>query len=419
VGWYTWEVLQVLRPVCYANYTYFTPYNSTLPLTMPVHDKAPRTAALEWFGHAMMTLMTVTDFDALVNGHAATWVRGVSYGTSIGYFPHSIQALLPILNAPLLGWSIDQFVYLHFSPSVHGGRTWQWLFEHFNKHSWVSQLLPLLLNCLGVTFQLGDESFYHEFTHRAQSPDRALREAPAVAPEPIPGQILCFETLLVPNNTLTCDRTFVDDTSSPALWNAFRQSVHRSFGIPSIPSTSVLRNQVRIRIGYLARAHSRRILNAHEAIAAISRVTGAPVKVFTFEKGLRLDMQVRIISQFNVLVAVHGANLMNALFLHAGAVVVEIFLLNWSIPCYYGPLLRRHGVPYRAFCAPAGRCVHRPGHRQEYPRADAAVDPTALAAVVQEEVEKTRRRLLVPRTPRPGRRRTRAPEHLRRSFDTV
>lgn len=27
-------------------------------------------------------------------------------------------------------------------PSPHGGRTWQWLFDHFNSHGWVSQLLP-------------------------------------------------------------------------------------------------------------------------------------------------------------------------------------------------------------------------------------------------------------------------------------
>jgi len=413
VGWPTWEVLQVMRPVCYANYTYFTPCNVTYVNDTHPTVGTPHRADLEWFGHCKVYRMAVEDFDALVNAHTATWIRGVSYGTSIGFFPHSVQALLPLLNAPLLGWSIDQFVTLQFYPSPHGGRTWQWLFDHFNSHGWVSQLLPLLLDCLGVTSQLGDESFFYEYTNRQASRDHTFREAEALAREPTPGQILCFDTMIVPNNAFTknCDRTFVDDEHSPALWSAFRHFVHLKFGIP--PPSKEFQNQ--IRIGYLARENSRRLLNMDEVVATIGRVTGAPVKVFKFEKGLRLDMQVRIVSQFHVLVAVHGANLMNALFMHRGFGVVEIYLRNWSIPCYYGDLFRLHGVPHRKFCATAGPCGYHLDHRgAEYPRDDNSVDATALATVVLEEVEKAKRRLLLMRTSRLGTRRPRTPYHTLR-----
>eukprot|EP00667_Euglena_gracilis_P009200 EG_transcript_9343 len=410
VGWQTWEPLQIMRPVCYANYTYFTPCNgSATPYPNDPYppEGTPYIADLEWFGHVKVFRMAPLDFERLVNGHSATWIRGLSYGTSIGFFPHSVQALLPMLNIPLLGWTLDQFVILQSHPSAHGGRDWQWLHKMFYTHRWVTKLLPILFDCLGVTTVLGDESFYYEFTHRQRSRDPAIRNAPDLGAGPSGHRILCFDAMVVPNNAFSknCDRTFIDQDHQIPLWGAFKRLVHRTFGIPPFQPSP-------IKIGFVEREFSRLILNQQEVIAAIERATGLPVQVIKFTKDHALDMQVRAVAQFHILVAAHGANMMNTLFMHSVAVVVEIFLRNWNIPCYYGDILKLHGVHHRNFCIPSGHCGYHQDHRgAEYPRDDAAVDATALAAVVKEELRQLRVRLVKLRLKARPRQPYRLPRH--------
>eukprot|EP00668_Euglena_longa_P014164 GGOE01018139.1.p1 GENE.GGOE01018139.1~~GGOE01018139.1.p1 ORF type:complete len:477 (-),score=102.21 GGOE01018139.1:153-1583(-) len=410
VGWPTWEVLQVMRPVCYANYSYFTPCNGSgspfLDDPYPLDGTSFR-ADLEWFGHVQVYRMSVNDFERMVNAHTATWIRGLTYGTSIGFFPHSVQALLPMLNIPLLGWSLDQFVVLQSFPSVHGGRHWQWLYKMFYQHRWVTKLLPILLDCLGVTTQLGDESFYYEFTHRQHSNDAAIRNAVDLGSGPSGRRILCFDAMVVPNNAFSknCDRTFIDKEYHAPLWGAFKRLVHRTFGIPPFQPSP-------IRIGFIEREVSRLILNQPEVISAIEKATGLKVQVVKFTKEHALDMQVRAVSQFHILVAAHGANMMNALFMHSVAVVVEIFLRDWNIPCYYGDILRLHGIHHRSFCIPAGKCGYHSDHRgAEYPRDDAVVDASALALVVKEELRLLRLRLAKSRLKMRQRPPYRLPQH--------
>eukprot|EP00667_Euglena_gracilis_P011030 EG_transcript_11243 len=367
---YNDRVLQEFSPICYANHTYFYPCSRWT-------TEAPARVSLEWHGHVMANKTNPSDFQRLLSAHPVDWLNGTSYGTAILYFPHAAQALIPMLNIPLLGTSLRRFVVNHFYSDADRQRTWEQHYYMFHRSRWLTQLLESLLECLGVTMRRGDEAFYHDYNAHAPPSD-------ILPPRPSPSRLLCFERLIMPYNQLTCNKHFVTPTHAPAVWAAFRASVFARFRVRPLPRSP-------LRIAFLERERDRRILNQAELIEAIRRTTGAEVVALRFTSDMGLDVQVRSVSSFHIVLGSHGANMMNCLFLSPGAIAIEVYPQNEWMRCYYGEVLRSSGVRYRRFCSPSGPCALQPkSPHWEYPRQDANISVPALMSVILSAVRDVR-----------------------------
>ena len=344
-------VLDILRPACYANSTYFSPCQS-----LKTSSRFPY--SLEWVGGKEVQLRKLTprDFAHLLDSHTVTWMNGTTYSTFGVYFPHSVMAFLPMLNLPLLGRTMARFFIGDQQVS-----NWDWQFAQIRGHGFNADLVNYILQCLGVSERYGGKSLYSHF-HNKQ----------------VGGQLLCFEEMMVPNAYFNCENHFVVGNATSDLWPHVRNFF---YGMSLIP-TGRLWPPV-VEIGFIRRTDSRPIKNHEEAVWNIRKLTGLPVTILHFHSTMNLDEQLMAVSRLTVLVGAHGGGMMNTLFLRQGATAVEVLTAGYTVPCYYGGMLTLHGIQYRAFCAPHGPCEHRPsGKGHEYPREGGLVDAQALARVV-------------------------------------
>eukprot|EP00667_Euglena_gracilis_P011143 EG_transcript_11376 len=269
------RVLLEFNVICYANLTYFYPCSRWT--TQP-----PKPVSLEWYGHVKANMYNPTEFQRLLATHPVDWLNGTSFGTAILYFPHAAQALIAMLNVPLLGAPLARFVVNHFHTEPGQRRTWEQHYFMFHKSRWLTQLAESVLECLGVSVRRGDEAFYHDYN--ANQPP-----SPILPPRPSPPRLLCFDRLLMPYNHLTCNQHFVSPPHAPALWAAFRASVFARFRVPLLSRSP-------LRIALLERHRDRRILNQALLLPAIRAATGAEVAVLRFTDSVGLDVQVRSIA---------------------------------------------------------------------------------------------------------------------------
>eukprot|EP00667_Euglena_gracilis_P013680 EG_transcript_14126 len=364
------RVLREFRPICYANHTYFYPCRRWT-------TQSPAAVSLEWHGHVMANMYNPMDFQRLLNAHQVDWLNGTSYGTAVLYFPHAAQALIAMLNVPLLGTPLRRFVVNHFHSKPGRERTWEQHYFSFHNSRWLTQLAESILECLGVTVRGGDEAFYHDYNAN-EPPSQFL------PPRPHRARLLCFDRLIVPNNQLTCNQHFVAPAHAPALWAAFRARVFARFRVRPLPRSP-------LRIAVLERDRDRRLQNQPELVDAIRHATSAEVVVVRFNSQMGLDVQVRSISSFHIVIGPHGATLMNCLFLSPGAIAIEVYTQKYWMACYYGDLLTSSGIRYRRFCNPTGECDAVPVFPSgEYDRSDVVINVPALMKVVLSAVNDLR-----------------------------
>uniref|UniRef100_A0A0A9CST2 Glycosyltransferase 61 catalytic domain-containing protein n=1 Tax=Arundo donax TaxID=35708 RepID=A0A0A9CST2_ARUDO len=77
------------------------------------------------------------------------------------------------------------------------------------------------------------------------------------------------------------------------------------------------------RLLLIHRGHYRRFVNERELVRAAEAV-GFEVAVMEPKGDARVDEQARVVNSFDVLLGLHGAGLTNAVFLPAGAVVIQV-----------------------------------------------------------------------------------------------
>eukprot|EP00669_Euglena_mutabilis_P000649 TRINITY_DN10873_c0_g1_i1.p1 TRINITY_DN10873_c0_g1~~TRINITY_DN10873_c0_g1_i1.p1 ORF type:complete len:428 (+),score=137.70 TRINITY_DN10873_c0_g1_i1:50-1333(+) len=353
-------VVRIYEHVCFANYTYLIPC-----------DNKTGELAVEWAGHVMGRWVTHAEMDQLLATHPSDWLPGTSYSTAVLYFPHAAQALLGMLNVPLLGEPLERFVASQFDARSQP-RTWQQHYEMFHKVRFLTDLYAALAECLGVTAKRGDEAFFHDYLSTAPP-------HPILPPRATPPRLLCFDKLVIPQNFQTCDQHFVDPRRGKAMWSAFRSHVFARYRVPPLLRTP-------IRIGFLERLPNRRITNQAEVVAAVRTATEAEVVVFHFPEDAGLDVQVRTVAGFHVLIAVHGEELQAGLFLNRGAVLVELYTRDYTKLCYHEELCLAYGIPYIPFCGPSGPCQRKVHWSEDYDKADVAINAEALGKVAVKAV---------------------------------
>jgi hypothetical protein len=121
----------------------------------------------------------------------------------------------------------------------------------------------------------------------------------------------------------------------------------------------------RPRLLLVHRGHYRRIVNEAE-VARAAEAAGFEAVVLEPRGDVRVDEQARLVNSFDVLLGLHGAGLTNAVFLPAGAVLVEV------VP--YGKL---EPMAQREFGGGHGPQVHRLQRRRggEHAAGDARAGP--------------------------------------------
>ena len=137
----------------------------------------------------------------------------------------------------------------------------------------------------------------------------------------------------------------------------------------------------------------------HFDVNQMIKSLGAPVEVATFERS-SFARQFLALSQAGVVVAPHGANLVNALLLPPGAVAVEVYPL--PIRYRYGEwaeYLQRSGTKCVEFCVndknPDLPCnLSKRG--KPYPYTNVAVDLDRLRPVVQAALDMVLRTMAEP-----------------------
>lgn len=127
---------------------------------------------------------------------------------------------------------------------------------------------------------------------------------------------------------------------------------------------------------YLSRAQAtrRKVLNEHELLPILHKYN---FEVITTE-GWSLAQQVELFSQVQIFISMHGAGLMNLLWMRPGGTVIEILSethIRETPPMHtYANHARLFGLNHRYFIAPTA--PH--SSRDIFDRADVVIDPAAL-----------------------------------------
>ncbi|KAF8771662.1 protein O-linked-mannose beta-1,4-N-acetylglucosaminyltransferase 2-like [Argiope bruennichi] len=108
------------------------------------------------------------------------------------------------------------------------------------------------------------------------------------------------------------------DFSSPDLLQSYADFAKKTFGIKPIKSTD---KTGKPKIGLIHREGRRKILNEDELIKSIASV--ASVDVLDFSQ-MSVKEQIQKVQQYNVLIGMNGAGLVNALYLPKTSVAVQL-----------------------------------------------------------------------------------------------
>ena len=120
------------------------------------------------------------------------------------------------------------------------------------------------------------------------------------------------------------------------------------------------------------RRHTRRLANVSELDQLSARLRLEP----TYLEGMAFRDQVKLFSESELVVGIHGAGLSNVAFMPAGGGVVEI-LPSWYQVEFFGLVARDAGL---RFARVAGDRL--PDSRRLGPHDDLRVDPRSLAAAI-------------------------------------
>ncbi|KAL6626613.1 hypothetical protein ACP70R_030339 [Stipagrostis hirtigluma subsp. patula] len=104
----------------------------------------------------------------------------------------------------------------------------------------------------------------------------------------------------------------------------FTAFLRETYALPRAAPVSLRRSpDKRPRLLLIHRGHYRRFVNEKE-IARAAEAAGFEVAVMEPRGDARVDEQARVVNSFDVLMGMHGAGLTNAVFLPAGAVVIQV-----------------------------------------------------------------------------------------------
>lgn len=146
----------------------------------------------------------------------------------------------------------------------------------------------------------------------------------------------------------------------------FRQRAYAHLGLVQ-PNTTATTSNRRVVLLDRHRGAARRFHNARDMLALI-RGLGVHVEHVVVTVNTTFEEQVRLMASTGVLVSMHGAGLMNQIFLPPGAAVIEVFPVNFK-HVLYERIAHYMGVYHFkvrfAVCCVCGahththRCLHR------------------------------------------------------------
>jgi capsular polysaccharide biosynthesis protein len=112
----------------------------------------------------------------------------------------------------------------------------------------------------------------------------------------------------------------------------FRQRAYAHLGLVQ-PNTTATTSNRRVVLLDRHRGAARRFHNARDMLALI-RGLGVHVEHVVVTVNTTFEEQVRLMASTGVLVSMHGAGLMNQIFLPPGAAVIEVFPVNFKHVLY-------------------------------------------------------------------------------------
>jgi hypothetical protein len=165
-----------------------------------------------------------------------------------------------------------------------------------------------------------------------------------------------------------CERLLVSSAPSPLNGSLsssvefLRSRMGRHASASEVPRRRLL----------VLRRHTRRLANVSELDQLSARLRLEP----TYLEGMAFRDQVKLFSESELVVGIHGAGLSNVAFMPAGGGVVEI-LPSWYQVEFFGLVARDAGL---RFARVAGDRL--PDSRRLGPHDDLRVDPRSLAAAI-------------------------------------
>jgi len=343
------HVLQVLKPFCVAQGNLFT-YCLGLPKGF--------NRILEWYGINRLAVLTSEEFRTRLKGKEVEWLNGTSFGSYLGQFPHSVQGIVPLLNLPAMHLAPKRFVQLPAADGFPKG--------HGLEHNYSIALVRAMAGCLRMDHE--DIVGWREWWRERHT------------------KTVCFETMVVPLIRYNpCGHVFLEDEWSQVAMQNFR--LH-AYGLANVRVTEAPHT-----ITFLHRAGNRYITNK-DAVLQMLKDFDWDVKLVQTEIGQPFEEQIAEMSRTGVLVTTHGANMVNAMFMPKGSVVIEVHLHDFWIPCYWGQFLAKVGVNYLKWCYPTGACRYASDWPTAYPRDNAPVKVDTLRPVVARAVRLVKDRLV-------------------------
>jgi hypothetical protein len=314
-----------------------------------------------------------------------TWYNGTAFLMTSHLWPHNIQHIWPVLNVPALGLNLRHIGLFGF---VHWGKR-----GGFHPYS------VGLLKAIASTYNL---TTFPPVLAQNQGPSWWRKASVNLR------TLHCFERVVVPNKGPSPKFQIHTGAfmSRHVVTGIKQQFLERYYPIARQEvgdSSSFLKAYPRrplwkVLIINRKQWYGRRLLN-EAAMVQMIKSLGAPVEVATFERS-SFARQFLALSQAGVVVAPHGANLVNALLLPPGAVAVEVYPL--PIRYRYGEwaeYLQRSGTKCVEFCVndknPDLPCnLSKRG--KPYPYTNVAVDLDRLRPVVQAALDMVLRTMAEP-----------------------
>lgn len=159
------------------------------------------------------------------------------------------------------------------------------------------------------------------------------------------GEVVCFKNLVLPLLPrmifgLYYNTPIIHGCENSGLFHAFSEHIlHR------LEIKQKLRKSKKIRITFLSRQTKyRRILNEDELVESIKKDTRYIVRRVSYDNKLTFLEQLKITTNTDVLIGMHGAGLTHLMFLPNWASLFEIY--NCEDPNCYRDLARLRGVKY-------------------------------------------------------------------------
>lgn len=99
------------------------------------------------------------------------------------------------------------------------------------------------------------------------------------------------------------------------------------------------------RVGIVNRQRSRHLLNYQQVIHALKEQFGPSLDVeHVYFEGISFEEQIKWMSQFDVLISPHGAQLTSLTFMPECGRIVELYTAGYYMPYYYGSLANARGI---------------------------------------------------------------------------